>query len=99
MSRVEADRVIVDRMNNDRASPGDLRGGSTAAERIGKQTGAKAEPLEVGSDGQPADQQQRHLVRHTLSQLCGGQRRARSADGREGKECVSPGRGRWSRYN
>src|SRR3546814_15481899 len=76
MSRVEADRVIVDRMNNDRASPGDLRGGRTAAERIGKQIGAKAEPLEVGSDGQPSDQQQRHLVRHALSQLCVGQRRA-----------------------
>src|SRR3546814_7850544 len=59
MSRVEADRVIVDRMNNDRASPGDLRGGRTAAERIGKQIGAKAEPLEVGRDGQPSDQQQR----------------------------------------
>src|SRR3546814_5626402 len=68
MSRVEADRVIVDRMNNDRASPGDLRGGRTAAERIGKQIGAKAEPLEVGSDGQPSDQQQRHLVRNALSQ-------------------------------
>src|SRR3546814_4710953 len=56
---------------------------TTLCRSIGKQIGAKAEPLEVGSDGQPSDQQQRHLVRHALSQLCVGQRRALLHGGRD----------------
>jgi conjugal transfer pilus assembly protein TraF len=75
MSLVEADGFVVDRMHDDRANARDLRGGRTSAQRIGKQIGAKAEPLKAGGDGEPRDQKQRHLVRHALAQLCHRQRR------------------------
>lgn len=83
MPRVEADSVIVERMDNNRAHSGDLRGGSTAVERIGEQIGAEAKPLEAGGDGQPRDQQQRHFAGHAFGQLCAGQRRALLHCGRD----------------
>lgn len=74
MPFVKGYRFVVDRMHDDGADTGDFRGGRAAAESVGEQVGAQADPLECGIDGQPGDEKQRHLVGHALSQLRRGER-------------------------
>ena len=72
---VEAHRIVINRMHDDGADTGNLRGGSTAPQRIGEQIGTKTDPLECGIDGEPGNEEKRNLVRHAATQLGCGKRR------------------------
>ncbi len=76
MMQIEANCIFIDGVGDDCANTRDLRDLKASSDAIGKQISPESIALVMLIDGQPADEQQRHLIGHAPPEPGSGQRNA-----------------------
>ena len=69
MMLIKANCIFINGVGNDGSHTGDLRYLKASSNAVGQQIASQSFALIVSIDGQPTDEQQRHLIRHRPSEL------------------------------
>jgi len=69
MALIKSHGIVIDGVGDNGSRAGDLGRGAAPANGIGEKVGTKAFALDRRIEGEPAEQQQRNLLRHPAPQL------------------------------
>jgi hypothetical protein len=73
MTLIKVDCIFIDSVGDDRADTRDFRNFKATSDAVGQQISPESFALVVSIDGQPTDEQQRHLIGHGPPESGSGQ--------------------------